>query len=199
VPTSGADTVAVARQTVAAPARGPSLAEHVILALIAARPSHGFAIARLVGPAGPVGKVFEIPRPIVYRSIGRLVELGLLEPQSVERGVGPQRTVMGATPAGTEEVASWLALPVEHVRDLRTELMVKLALLDRTESDPTPLLEAQRLVLEPIATSLKAQKSRSEGFDRTIMSWRYQSARAALRFLDDLRQPAPAGKPRLSR
>jgi PadR family transcriptional regulator AphA len=176
-----------AEQTVPS-ARGPSIAEHVILALIAEKPAHGFAVARLVGEQGPVGRIYEIPRPVVYRSLSRLIDLGLVKPQGVEQGIGPQRTVMGITRAGRREVDSWLARPVEHVRDLRTELLVKLALIDRIGADSTPLVEAQRLVLQPIVAALTVQKSRGRGFDRTIIAWRYQSARAAIRFLDDLQR-----------
>jgi PadR family transcriptional regulator AphA len=173
--------------------RGPSLAEHLILGLIAERPAHGFALARIVAPDGPVGRVYEIPRPVVYRSIGRLVDLRLVEPQAVEQGGGPQRTVVRSTPAGIVELQSWLARPVEHVRDLRTELMAKLALLDRAGADPAPLVAAQRMALLPIVAALTEQKGRAQGFDRTILTWRYHAARAAIRFLDDLGKPENKG------
>jgi hypothetical protein len=46
----------------------------------------------------------------------------------------------------------WLTRPVEHTRDVRSELLVKLALLDRAGKDPQPLLAAQREQLVPVAT-----------------------------------------------
>jgi PadR family transcriptional regulator AphA len=164
-----------------------SLAEHLVLGLIAERPVHGFALARLLAREGPVGRVYEIPRPVVYRSISRLMEAGLVEPQGVEHGSGgPQRTVVGVTPRGRRELRTWLRQPVGHVRDLRTELLAKLALLERLGSDPGPLLAAQRQVLTPIVDALTAQQEEARHFDRTIVAWRYQVARAALRFLDDV-------------
>ena len=53
---------------------GPSLslAEHAILAMLSERPAHGFAIARLTAPGGELGQIWHIPRPVVYRSLGRL-------------------------------------------------------------------------------------------------------------------------------
>ena len=74
--------MAVARTSTAS--RGPSLAEYVILGLIADGPTHGFALARLVRPDGPVGRVYEMPRPVVYRALGRLMEAGLVEISAAE-------------------------------------------------------------------------------------------------------------------
>jgi PadR family transcriptional regulator AphA len=159
----------------------------LVLGLIAEHPAHGFALARLVARDGPIGRVYEIPRPVVYRSIGRLVEAGLVMPRGVERGQGgPQRTVLRVTPRGRRALQAWLGQPVEHVRDLRTEFLAKLALLERTDADARALLAAQRRVLEPIVAALAEQQQTVRDFDRTILAWRYQAAQAAIRFLDDL-------------
>lgn len=164
-----------------------SLGEYLILGLIAEQPTHGFALARLVASDGPVGRVYQIPRPVVYRCIGRLVEAGLVEPVGVEQGAGgPQRTVMRATTQGRRVLRSWLRRPVRHVRDLRTTLLSKLVLLDRTGADRRPLLGAQRKVLVPIVDALASQYAQAEDFDQTLVAWRYHGAEAALRFLDDL-------------
>ena len=172
--------------------RGPSLAEYLVLGLIDERPTHGFALARLVARDGALGRVYVIPRPVVYRSIGRLAEAGLVQPQGVERGQGgPQRTVFRITPRGRRVLRSWLSRPVEHVRDLRTEFLAKLALLERMDADPGPLLVAQRRVLEPIVAALAEQQRTVRGFDRTVLAWRYQAAQAAIRFLDDLHEMIP--------
>ena len=77
-----------------------------------------------------------------------------------------------------------MATPAEHVRDVRTELLVKLALLERSGQDATPLLEAQRLVLQPIVAALAAQSEVARGFDKTVVLWRYETALAALRFVE---------------
>jgi PadR family transcriptional regulator AphA len=167
--------------------RGPSLAEYLVLGLIAERPAHGFAVARVVARDGPIGRVYEIPRPVVYRSISRLVEAGLVQPRGVERGQGgPQRTVLRITPRGRRVLRAWLSQPVEHVRDLRTEFLAKLALLERVGADRGPLLADQRRVVAPIVAALAEQQQTVRNFDRTVLAWRYQAAQAAIRFLDDL-------------
>jgi len=114
-----------------------SLAEWTVLALISEAPTHGFAIYRLTAPEGDLGRIWHIHRPVIYRSIGRLEQAGLNAPQTVEAGRGPQRMIYAATPEGHKATATWLDTPVEHIRDVRSHLLIKLALLDR--AGPTPL------------------------------------------------------------
>src|SRR5215510_5695546 len=106
-----------------------SLAEWVVLALVEEGPTHGFAIASLTGDDGPVGSVWHVPRPVVYRSLSRLHDAGLVEVASVEPGKGPQRMVYEITRPGRSAVTAWLDTPVQHVRDIRSHLLVRLALL----------------------------------------------------------------------
>src|SRR5271154_7049731 len=105
-----------------------ALAEWTVLMLLSQRPAHGFAVSQLTAPDGELGRIWRVPRPVVYRSIGRLVEAGLIIPVSVERGLGPQRTIYTVTEQGRQEAEGWLSTPVEHVRDIRSKLLIKLAL-----------------------------------------------------------------------
>jgi DNA-binding PadR family transcriptional regulator len=104
---------------------GPSLslAEWTVLALISEHPTHGFAIVQLTAPGGELGRIWHIPRPVVYRAIGRFGEARLVAPQGVEPGRGPQRTIYSVTPAGRKAAADWLDTPVQHVRDVRRFLL----------------------------------------------------------------------------
>jgi PadR family transcriptional regulator AphA len=109
----------------------------------------------------------------------------MIVPGRVEAGNrGPQRTLISVTGAGRRMSQRWLTLPVAHVRDIRTELLVKLALLGRAGRSTAALVEAQRRLLEPIVAALGQQLEGAEGFDGTLASWRYETAQAALRFLD---------------
>ena len=163
-----------------------SLPEWTVLAVLSQQPAHGFAVAQLTTPCGELGRVWQIPRPVIYRAIGRLAEAGLIAPESVEPGLGPQRTIYTATAAGRQAVQRWLDTPVEHVRDIRSHLLLKLALLDRAGADPADLLRRQRAVLEPIARAIEAGPPPRAGFDTTLQAWRRATAAAALDFLDTI-------------
>ena len=173
--------------------RSLSLSEWLVLCLVREQPRHGFAIARLLEADGSLGKVWRVPKPVVYRALQRLEQLGLVrttEQQATSQG--PVRSLIDATPAGREAADAWLTRPVSHNREVRSELLVKLALLDRTGTDPQPLLATQREHLAPLADSLRARLGDATGFDRTLALWRYETVSATIRFLDALSAPAPA-------
>src|SRR5690349_12965684 len=52
-----------------APASLPemSLPEWLVLAILAEHPAHGFAVAQLTAAGGDLGRVWQIPKAVVYR------------------------------------------------------------------------------------------------------------------------------------
>lgn len=168
-----------------------SVPEWLVVAIVSQQPLHGFAVARLTAADGEFGRVWHIPKAVIYRAIGRLVEAGLITPEGTEPGLGPQRTVYAATPAGRAAAQRWLHTPVDHVRDIRSQLLLKLALIDRAGDDPARLLSRQRAVLEPIVRAIEASKVDGGGFDATLLAWRKANALAALAFLDMITESAP--------
>ena len=112
--------------------------------------------------------------------------------------MGPPRLLVEATGAGRAAAARWQQQPVQHTRDIRSELLVKLALLDRSGTDPHDLLVAQRAVLAPVAEAMPHRIVAAAGFERTLLRWRYETTAATLRFLDALLTP-PIHQPRPSR
>jgi DNA-binding PadR family transcriptional regulator len=163
-----------------------AMAEWTVLVLLSQQPAHGFAVSLLTAPAGELGRIWRIPRPVVYRAIGRLMDAGLITPESVEPGLGPQRTIYTVTEQGRLAAEEWLNTPVEHVRDMRSQLLIKLALLYRAGGDPAELLARQRAALDPIAQAMQAPHAGLDGFDAILMAWRRATAAAALGFLDEI-------------
>ena len=83
-------------------------------------------------------------------------------------------------------MARWLAEPVEHVRDARSLLMLKLLFLARSDADQAPLLTAQRERFESLAERLTVAIDDADGFDQVLLRWRLESTTAAIRFIDGL-------------
>jgi PadR family transcriptional regulator AphA len=164
-----------------------SLAEWIVLALIAEQPRHGFAVAALTSDDGDVGRAWQVPRPIVYRAMGALTKQQLIEITSTgPGGRGPQRSIYAVSASGAQAVRRWLRAPVRHVRDTRSELLVKIALLGRRGWSLRPLITAQRKAFGRREADLLRQLRDETGFGRVLLTWRLESARAALRFLDDV-------------
>jgi DNA-binding PadR family transcriptional regulator len=159
--------------------------EWAVLAFVAERPTHGWAAVRALAPAGEIGRVWSVSRPLVYRALETLAALGLVEPARVEGGgAGPRRTVIRATRKGRARVRRWLLEPVEHVREIRSLLLLKLLFCERSGVDPTPLLESQRAALVPILEGLAARARSARGSERMLASFRLETARATRRFVD---------------
>lgn len=172
--------------------------EWAILALLAEGPTHGFAIARVMAEDGEIGKVWSLRRPRVYYAIEALTRQGLARPaKTVASRTGPHRTILRITPAGRRAVADWLNTPVEHVRDARSLLLLKLLFLERRNLDRAPLLNAQRARYGSIAERLARSVNDADGFDQTLLRWRLETATAALRFIDSIiGAPVNAGSSR---
>jgi len=158
----------------------PSLAEQACLALVVEGVSHGWAIGSLLAPGGDLGRIWTLSRPLTYRAVESLVDRRLITRAGVEAGQGRDRSVLAATTRGRRTTTAWLDQPVAHLRDVRTELLLKLTLRQRRGLPTAPLLEAQIAALEPALESLVAQPTESD----LIARWRSESAQATRRFLE---------------
>jgi DNA-binding PadR family transcriptional regulator len=172
-----------------------SLPEWAVLCLVCEGPSHGFALARVLGDDGELGQIWRVPKPVVYRAMQRLEAAGLVALVELQPSTeGPMRSLVDATGAGRVAARAWLARPVSHNRDIRSELLIKLALLDRVGGDPAPLLAAQQAQLQPVADALRARLDAATGVDRAVTLWRSETVEATLRFLDAMRKPVAAAR-----
>jgi DNA-binding PadR family transcriptional regulator len=159
----------------------PSFAEHVCLALIADGSSHGWAVGTELAPAGSIGRIWTLSRPLTYRAVDGLVDKRLVRRREGVGGRGPGRLALTPTAAGRRVVRQWLDTPVEHLRDVRTELLVKLVLRQRAGLENDAFLAAQQQAFTPLIDRLLA----SDDPD-VVDLWRRESARAVLRFLEQL-------------
>jgi len=160
------------------------LGEWACLGVLYPAPAHGFAVAAQLTPGSEVGRIWTVSRPLTYRSLDQLAARGLVRNVGDEPGAaGPNRTILAATRSGRAHLRSWLRAPVEHLRDLRSELLLKIVLADRCEIDLIEMLAAQRRRIEAQATALSAEKTSSGD---VAALWRYEASQAGLRFLDEL-------------
>jgi molybdopterin-binding protein len=162
------------------PAGALGLAENVCLALIGDGVEHGWAVGSILAPDGEMGRIWSLSRPLTYRAIDQLVERGQVKRRGTEQGRGRGRTLLRITAAGRRTAARWLDEPVEHLRDVRIELLLKLALRARAGLAVAPLLEAQR---GEFSIAIDALTS-TTGDEDLVDLWRREHARAVRRFLD---------------
>jgi DNA-binding PadR family transcriptional regulator len=163
------------------------LTEWVVLALVDEEPRHGFAVARELGPGAPVGRVWTVSRSLSYRAVDQLLAKAMIAPAREERsGTGPTRTILAPTAAGRRAVRRWLVEPVEHFRDVRSELLVKLVLLERAGRDRAALVDAQLAAFAPRFASLGSRPPDASDAEGAVDRWRWESAAAVRRLLQSL-------------
>lgn len=163
--------------------RQPLLGEWACLGILAEQPAHGWAVAARLRADGDIGRIWQLSRPLTYRSLDQLGERGWVVPVAEEPGdAGPNRTILATTRTGRSRLRAWLRTPVEHQRDLRSELVLKLVFAERLGADLGDMLERQRSIVDRHAEALAAASHADPG--DVVALWRVESTRAAQRFLD---------------
>ncbi|MCX6542325.1 MAG: helix-turn-helix transcriptional regulator [Actinobacteria bacterium] len=162
------------------------LGEWACLGILYAAPTHGFAIAARLKPDGDVGRVWSLSRALTYRSLAQLVERGYASEVGEEPGLaGGNRTILAATRTGRAQLRKWLNAPVSHLRDLRSELLLKIVIAEFCGIDIRPMLLLQRDHIERMATALNVSATGAAS-DDVVALWRVEASTAAFRFLERL-------------
>ncbi len=154
------------------------LARDVVLALITHHPTHGWAIKEQLSPEGDLGQAWSLSKQLVYRAIDSLDDSGLVRRAQPKDGGGADRVIITATAAGKRATTEWLNAPVQHLRDVRTELVVKLMMRERFELPMSEFLLRQRAVFEPMINAIEKAPSTT-----AVSLWRKESASSVRRFL----------------
>jgi DNA-binding PadR family transcriptional regulator len=168
----------------------PQLAGQVCLALVSEGPTHGWALSGLLASDGDIGRIWSLSRPLTYRALDQLVADGLVARVGTAPGGGRSRTLVDATEAGLAANRAWLDRPVELPRDVRSELLLKLALRERAGLALAPLATAQRRRFAPMFDALAgAADSIPAGEGDFVARWRREHLIAIDRFLTSFVDP----------
>jgi PadR family transcriptional regulator AphA len=157
------------------------LARNVVLTLVVHTPRHGWAIHEELSPTGDIGRAWTLSRQLVYRAIDTLVEDGLVKRATPKDGGGGDKVIISPTAAGKRTTMQWLDSPVTHLRDVRTELVLKVMLREQLELPLAPFLALQHEIFDPLSASINKDQS-----DSPVNLWRRESANAVKRYLNRL-------------
>jgi PadR family transcriptional regulator AphA len=157
------------------------LARNVVLTLVVHTPRHGWAIHEELSPTGDIGRAWTLSRQLVYRAIDTLVEDGLVKRATPKDGGGGDKVIISPTAAGKRTTMQWLDSPVTHLRDVRTELVLKVMLREQLELPLAPFLALQHEIFDPLIASINKDQS-----DSPVNLWRRESANAVKRYLNRL-------------
>lgn len=171
--------------------REPLVGEWACLGILYGHPSHGWAIVKRLRPDGDVGRIWHLSRPLTYRALDQLTGREWIQPVGEEPGrAGPNRTILAVTRTGRARFRSWLRTPVPHLRDLRSELLLKLVFAEQYDVDIDRMLDRQRTIIEAHAHTLTEV---APGDRDVVALWRTEATNAARRFLDQIHPDQSVG------
>jgi molybdopterin-binding protein len=148
--------------------------------------THGWAVASQFLADGSLGRVWTVTRPNTYRALELLAEKGLVERKGqAGRSGARERTLVTPTLSGRATAEAWLDAPVQHLRDVHRELLLKLLLRRRAGLPDGPFVRSQQAALAPTIERLLAGDPLSP-VDDPVAEFRREQARTVLRFLDRL-------------
>ncbi len=159
------------------------LARDVVLALVTLTPRHGWALHEELAPTGEIGRAWTLSKQLVYRAIALLVADGLVRRAVPKDGGGADKVIISPTAKGKKVAQMWLDRPVAHLRDVRTELVVKIMLRQHFKLPVSAFVCAQEQVFAPLIESVKHSSSRTP-----VDLWRSESATAVSRYLTQLKK-----------
>jgi PadR family transcriptional regulator AphA len=126
-------------------------------------------------------------RALTYRALDQLTERGLVHVVGEEPGIaGGNRTILAATRSGRARLRQWLQTPVVHLRDVRSELLLKIVLAADCGVDVSSMLAEQRQRVAGQVDAFDRDAERHENRGDVVLMWRRESARSVLHFLDAL-------------
>jgi PadR family transcriptional regulator AphA len=106
--------------------------EYASLCLLFLRPMHGYEMVAFLGEEG-LDTVCPVEQSTLYTYLRNVESRGLVTWSEERVGLRPPRKMYELTTEGRELVHAWLRQPVERMREVRVEFLLKLFFLDVTD------------------------------------------------------------------
>ncbi|HTE84659.1 MAG TPA: PadR family transcriptional regulator [Dehalococcoidia bacterium] len=157
----------------------PTAAEYAVLGVLRETPAHGYRVAQRFSPRQDLGLLYPLEQSAVYALLHDLQARALITGEVEAAGPRPPRTLFRITAAGESYLRAWLAVPVEPIRRLRLDFLLKLHFA--TRDDPTSarhLITAQLTIGAEYLAGLDTELDRldTNSLERLIV----ESKRAAV-------------------
>jgi PadR family transcriptional regulator AphA len=150
--------------------------DYALLGLVSIRPSHGYLLQQAFSESADLGAVIRVEAPTLYAALKELAARGLIVGHEVKRGTRPPRTVFDLTETGRAALEEWLATPVERLREIRLDFLLKLYFVRQRDGD------AARALLDSQIAACHRYLARLEGWaaELPLDGWMYVVAESRL-------------------
>ncbi len=175
------------------PARPLLTGEYLVLALLAIRDMHGYDMASYVAEAG-LDAVCPIEQSTLYTYLRNVESRGFVTWSEERVGNRPPRKTYALTPDGRETIDSWLRQPVERMREVRLEFLLKLYFLGETDRAAHARLLAEQIgVCEEYLEQL-GDRTGPSAFSQLVERSKRSAAEATLGWLQQFTYELESGR-----
>lgn len=156
--------------------------EYAVLGVLSLRPMHGYEMVCFLGDEG-LDAVCPVEQSTLYTYLRNVESRGLVTWTEERVGNRPPRKTYALSTEGQSLVDDWLRRPVERMREVRLEYLLKLFFLNLSDrSAMKHLLAEQVLVCETYLAQVKAAPALSP-FRRLVALSKTSAAEATLGWL----------------
>jgi PadR family transcriptional regulator AphA len=153
-----------------------------VLALLALRPMHGYEMLALLDDEG-LTAVCPVEQSTLYTYLRNVEARGYVDWTEERVGQRPPRKTYRLTDEGRDVIGPWLRQPVERMREVRLEFLIKLFFLEQIDrSAHAALLAGQIEVCEQYLAQLGLRELRTP-FSRLVVQSKRSAAEATLGWL----------------
>lgn len=159
--------------------------EYAILGLLLSGPKHGYEMARYFGRE-ELSEVCPIEQSLLYTYLRNVEERELVAWSELRVGNRPPRKLFELTRLGRDLIESWLETPVERLREVRLDFLLKLYFLHQLDgARERALLDAQISACRQYFERLEAREREATGFSKLVAASKRSGAESTLRWLEE--------------
>ncbi|MEI6665123.1 MAG: PadR family transcriptional regulator [Chloroflexota bacterium] len=168
-----------------------SPAQYAVLGLLQGTPAHGYSLQRTFIQGGDLATVLPLEQASLYAALKELNTHGLIQGVEVREGLRPPKTVYELTAEGTRVLDLWLKRPVERLRQVRLDFLLKIYFTrKRGKRVVRSLVDAQVAACHEYLSQLEARAAEIEldDFAYLVVESRTSAARSTLEWLREYRR-----------
>ena len=168
------------------PDAGLRPAQYAVLGLLREAPSHGYDLQRSFSEGTELGSVVRIEQASLYATLRELASRGLIDGEETREGARPPRTRYTLSSKGARALEAWLGTPVQRLREVRLDFLLKVYFARRDGPERVQLLvDAQIVACHRYLSSLETRAAvlSPESFAYLVNESRSSAARGTLEWL----------------
>jgi DNA-binding PadR family transcriptional regulator len=157
--------------------------EYAVLGLLLGGPKHGYEMARYFDRKD-LAEVCPIEQSMLYTYLRNVEDRELVQWSEERVGNRPPRKLFELSAHGRDLIETWLDTPVERLRDVRLDFLLKLYFLRGLDpARERALVEAQILACSRYFERLEVREREAKGFARLVAASKRSGAESTLRWL----------------